>query len=308
MVQGGRLDPLLKAHATGTGSGPVDKLMVAYIAFTTATHPGVVAPSSRKRAGLLAWHVAGIALLLFEIKRPNPTSWVFRNWYPLPYVAACYKEMALLIPPVRHTSADQWLADLDFRFWDVNPTVWLERMQTPGLHRISADRLYPLRTGSTASRVAALVPAAISRVPILCVFNRLRLSGFLRRVLAGSGAGSAISLKTFAAHTVTRTVAVSRHAGHARPAGIGALRLFPERPHGTHHPGVVVAAEWSQIGCFGSISAYTLSIIFATVYLRYHYTVDVLAGASVGAAADSGSPPSMYRRLPGRERERLARN
>jgi len=32
---------------------------------------------------------------------------------------------------VRHTDADQWLANLDFRIWHVNPTVWLERIQTP---------------------------------------------------------------------------------------------------------------------------------------------------------------------------------
>ena len=59
--------------------------------------------------------------------------WVFRNWYPLPYVASCYKEMALFIPAVRSTDADQWLADLDFRIWGAHPTVWLERIHTPAL-------------------------------------------------------------------------------------------------------------------------------------------------------------------------------
>ena len=55
-------------------------------------------------------------------------------------------------------------------------------------------------------------------------------------------------------------------------------------------------AGWSQIGCFGSISAYTLSIIFATVYLRYHYTVDLLAGAAVAVTLIVVAP-SLYRRL-----------
>jgi membrane-associated phospholipid phosphatase len=32
---------------------------------------------------------------------------------------------------------------------------------------------------------------------------------------------------------------------------------------------------------FWAYGAYTLSIISATVYLRYHYTIDVLAGAVV---------------------------
>ncbi len=36
--------------------------------------------------------------------------------------------------------------------------------------------------------------------------------------------------------------------------------------------------------------AYTPSIIFATVYLRYHYTVDVLAGALVAILLIVASP------------------
>jgi membrane-associated phospholipid phosphatase len=45
--------------------------------------------------------------------------------------------------------------------------------------------------------------------------------------------------------------------------------------------------------------AYTLSIIFATVYLRYHYTVDLLAGAIVALFLILASP-SLYRNLQGR--------
>src|ERR1035441_6056892 len=44
--------------------------------------------------------------------------------------------MAILIPAVRHTDADQWLANLDVRIWHANPTVWLERIQTPLLTEI----------------------------------------------------------------------------------------------------------------------------------------------------------------------------
>jgi membrane-associated phospholipid phosphatase len=34
---------------------------------------------------------------------------------------------------------------------------------------------------------------------------------------------------------------------------------------------------------FFGFCLYTASIVFATVYLRYHYTVDVLAGAGLAA-------------------------
>ena len=45
--------------------------------------------------------------------------------------------------------------------------------------------------------------------------------------------------------------------------------------------------------------AYTPCIIFATVYLRYHYTVDLLAGAIVALFLILASP-SLYRNMQGR--------
>ena len=38
---------------------------------------------------------------------------------------------------------------------------------------------------------------------------------------------------------------------------------------------------------------YTLGVIFATVYLRYHYTVDVLAGSYRGGRLDRRSSPGV---------------
>ena len=53
----------------------------------------------------------------------------------------------MLIPAVRRTpTPDQWLADLDFRFWHANPTVWLERIQrrrSPNCCRLSIPYFVP---------------------------------------------------------------------------------------------------------------------------------------------------------------------
>ena len=87
---------------------------------------------------LVAAHILALAVIIGEVKFPNRTTWLFRNWYPLPYVASCYKEMALLIPAVRQDDisvqfSDRWLASLDFRIWGANPCVWLERILWPAL-------------------------------------------------------------------------------------------------------------------------------------------------------------------------------
>src|SRR5690348_11673592 len=113
-----------------TAFWPVDKVILVYLVFSTAAvvwgwNNLTDAPA------LLAAHCAGAALILIEVRKPNATSWFFRHWYPLPYVSACYKEMALLIPALRHGSADRTLANLDHWVWGVHPTVWLERIQSP---------------------------------------------------------------------------------------------------------------------------------------------------------------------------------
>src|SRR5689334_22568937 len=109
---------------------PVDKLVLGYFAASCVI---ILGWWSRipDAAWLLTAHIVFGALIIYEVKRPNPTSWIFRNWYPLPYVASCYKEMALFVPAVRAHSADQFLADLDFRIWGTNPTVWVERLYNP---------------------------------------------------------------------------------------------------------------------------------------------------------------------------------
>ena len=147
----------------------VDKLFLAYVVFSSVLVLGWwnQIPDA---AGLFTVHLAGAALLVFEVKFPNGTSWLFRNWYPLPYVGFCYKEMALLIPAVRHTDADQWLANLDFRIWHANPTVWLERIQTPASHRIRADGLHAFHPGRAAGGVADLDANAFTRSSNIMLF------------------------------------------------------------------------------------------------------------------------------------------
>jgi len=123
---------LLKAREANTELWAVDKIVLLY--FSVSFIPIVGWWDRIPDAWFyFTWHAVGIALLLFQIKRPNPTSWVFRNWYPVFYVATCYKEMALFIPAIRRSDADRWLAELDFRIWQAHPTVWLERIASPAL-------------------------------------------------------------------------------------------------------------------------------------------------------------------------------
>ena len=109
-----------------------DKLILAYLAGTGAL-VAVYWNRLPEAPELLALHVGAAIAIVLASTHDGRAVWYFRHWYPLPLVASCYKEMAILIPAVRGAAADQWLADLDFSIWHANPTVWLERVQTPAL-------------------------------------------------------------------------------------------------------------------------------------------------------------------------------
>jgi membrane-associated phospholipid phosphatase len=244
---------------------------------------------------LLLWHVVAIAVAVYEIKRPNRTSWFFRNWYALPYVAACYKEMALFIPAVRRTDADLWLAELDLRIWHVHPSVWLERIQRPALTEV-VQIAYTL-----------FVPAVLL-VPVL-VWRRRRFADFqyLAFLIA---LGYLVSYIGYILVPARGPRFLLKHFQHIPLQGLwlfNAMQSTLDRLESAHydcfpsgHTELTILAWWgSQLvskPLFRAYFAYTLSIIFATVYLRYHYTVDVMAGAAVAAALIL-TAPVFYRKL-----------
>ena len=110
----------------------VDKVILAYLAGTGAL-VAVYWNRLPEAPELVALRVVAAIAIVLASAGGSRAVWYFRHWYPLPLVASCYKEMAIVIPAVRGTATDQWLADLDFSIWHANPTVWLERVQTQAL-------------------------------------------------------------------------------------------------------------------------------------------------------------------------------
>jgi membrane-associated phospholipid phosphatase len=272
----------------------VDMMILAYLAFTTILILGWWS-RIEDAAMLFSFHVLGVALVIFEIKRPNRTSWIFRNWYALPYVASCYKEMALIIPAVRRTDADQWLADLDFRLWSVHPTVWLERVQTLALTEF-LQIVYTL-----------FVPAVLL-IPFL-IWRKRRPEEFQYYAFL-IALGYLVSYLGYLIVPARGPRFLLKHLQHIPLQGLWLFRTMQttlDRLESAHydcfpsgHTELTILAWWSSRviskPLFRVYFAYTPLIIFATVYLRYHYTVDVLAGIVVAAALIL-SAPALYRLL-----------
>lgn len=272
----------------------VDKIILAYFALMGALLV-VYWSSVPGAAELLALHAAGAALIVLAVKWQGWASWLFRHWYPLLYVAFCYREMSILIPAIRSTDADRGLAKLDYALWHANPTVWLERIQVPPLTEFlqivyslfipavlfvawrfwmrkdyAAFRYYAflIATGFLASYIGyLLVPARGPRF-VLNDLQRVPLRGLWLFGLLQS--------------TLDRLEHVT-------------YDCFP-----SGHTELAILACWGsrQISRgFGRLYvAYTVCMVFATVYLRYHYTVDVAAGAFLALALIFATL-ALYRKL-----------
>jgi len=244
---------------------------------------------------LLAANVVGGALIVYQVKRPNPSSWIFRNWYPLPYVASCYKEMALFIPAVRRTDADQWLADLDFHIWGAHPSVWLERLHTPVLTEF-LQLVYTL-----------FVPAVLYVAWILWHKGRTRDFQYYAFLIALGFLTSYIGYMLVPARGPRFLL---KHLQHFPLQGLWlfqGMQSALDRLESAHfdcfpsgHTELTILAWWGSRMVsnrwFKIYLAYTPCIIFATVYLRYHYTVDLAAGV-VTAAVLILTAPMLFQKL-----------
>jgi len=278
---------LLKVSAADRRFWAVDKVILGYLVFTSVLLVGwwSAIPNA---AALAAAHLGGVALLLIEIKVPNPTSWYFRCWYPLPYVGPatkrwrCWSRRSATATPTAG-----WPPSIFVFGARIRPSGWsgFTARRSPNI----TDRVHAVCAGGAAGAVSIVAQAAARRVPILCVFNCVRLFGVYVGYLLVPALGPRFLLKPLE-HLPLRGLWLFQNMQHSlNRLESTAYDCFP-----SGHTELTILACWmSRIvsnRLFWVYFCYTLSIIFATVYLRYHYTVDLLAGAALAVTLILASP------------------
>jgi membrane-associated phospholipid phosphatase len=273
---------------------PVEKIILAYSIATLTVFIGgwtrlMDAPQ------LLLWHILAVIPAILASKIPGRLGWLFRNWYPLPFVAFSYREMALLIPAIWRTNADARLADLDYRIWHVHPTVWLERIQNPILtefEQIAYTLFIP------AVLFVAVLLWKRGKLPEFQYYAFLIALGYLFSYLgylAVPARGPRFLLREFQ-HLPLQGLWFFNYM----QTGLDRLESAHYDCFPSGHTELTILAWWGSRmvsnRLFRIYFAYTPFLIFATVYLRYHYTVDVFAGAVV-AWLLIWSAPVLYRKL-----------
>jgi membrane-associated phospholipid phosphatase len=184
---------------------------------------------------------------------------------------------------------------LDFRIWHVNPTVWLERIQSP------------LLTEFVQTAYTLFIPAVLLVGVVLWwkrLYPKFQYYAFL------------ISLGFLASYVGYLIVPARgprfllRHLQHIPLQGLWLFKSMQatlDRMESAHydcfpsgHTLLTILALWGSRliskKAFRAYLGYTPLLIFATVYCRYHYTVDVLAGVGLGFVLILATP-AIYKKL-----------
>ncbi|MCE5309086.1 MAG: phosphatase PAP2 family protein [Acidobacteriales bacterium] len=261
------------------GLWAADRLMIAYLA-ATALLIAVFRHRIPAAVELLWWHAAGIAVLLGvpRLSGRFPALVWWRYFCPILYVAACYREMSVLIRSIRGTDYDAAMAHMDILLWGTHPMVLLSGIQSPWL------------TEALQLAYSLFIPAVLLACPLLWKkreWEELRYYSFL--IALGF-------LVSYAGYLLVPVRGPRFHLPSTNLPPLEGLWLFDRLRSGLdwlesahydcfpsgHVQLTVMACGFSKRRfpvLFLIFLPYTFAVVFATVYLRYHYTVDVAAGA-----------------------------
>lgn len=223
-------------------------------------------------AGILI--LAGTAAIV-----SNPLVRFARHWYPLALFLFFFEELHYLVHMVFPGWFDPLLIQFDFALFGVHPTVWIEQFATPARNDAMqfAYMTYYLYT--------VIVGGLLLRKGETSAFWQVMSATAL-----GYYAGYIVSILfpiEGPYHTLAAVQRVELHGG-AVTAMIDFIERFG-RVHGAAFPSahvsgatVAVLGAWKfRRGLFWSFLPFYLAMLVATVYGRYHYVADVLAGLLV---------------------------
>lgn len=246
---------------------------------------------------IIVSNLAASAIILvfvnLDATRSNRVIRLFTQWYSIPLIFLTFKEMYLMVHPINPHDLDYVLIKLDRMIFGTDPTAVLDKIATPGLTeflqicyssfyllwiilgidllREHNERgflffLFALMLGFYTSYAGYLFVPAIG--PRFTLYNFAKLNEqlpglYLTPILRGIiNSGESIT-------DVARAAALAQR--DCFPSGHTEMTLI------TIAMAIRYRAKSAMI-----IIPLGAGLIFATIYMRYHYGVDVIAGALVG--------------------------
>ncbi|HTS12979.1 MAG TPA: phosphatase PAP2 family protein [Candidatus Limnocylindrales bacterium] len=234
----------------------------------------------------IALHLT-VALMILSVARAaarstNGLLQFARHWYPLPLYLWLFEELGGIVHTIFPVWFDRFLIEFDYNLAGVHPSVWLARLANPALNDFMqfAYMSYFL--------YLVILPAILysqrERIAFWTVMTSTAIAHYSVYVIA----------LLFPVESPYYSLA-SLHIKELTGGGITATMNFIERfgrVHGAAFPSahvagsmVAILASWRyRRGLFWICLPFFVCMCVATVYGRYHYVADVLAGLAVGTA------------------------
>ena len=273
---------------------PIDKVVIAYLAIITAL---ILIFSYRIPVWpqLIAAHAAAIAVITLIAKWARASSrhvaykfqlsHFIRGWYVVALIPMSYKELSYLIPLIHPRDFDVELAMIDYRIFGAHPTIWLERVTWPTLTeflQISYATYYfwPIILGAVLWRKRWFDKYHFW-VFVIALGFYLSYLGYILVPATGprflplikdaqSGPLTGIWFYQTIRETLDQAEGITRDCFPSGHTELTLLTLYYARKfHRRLFRWMIVPAS---------------ALIISTVYLRYHYVIDVAAGALLAMA------------------------
>ncbi len=270
---------------------PVDALVIAFGIFLT-TIDFIIVPFPTALLLALANTVAGIAIIAFSNYRAHhpSISWL-HDWYPVPVIFLTFKEIYVIIHSMQRPDFDNLLISIDRWLLGCDPTVFLYQFSHPVLTEIlmlAYTSFYFIMITLAIELYArkqienfAFSTFTISYGFYLSYIGYLFFPGIGPRFTLHEFSLTDIELPGIWATTFLRDII---NAGESIPKGAANAMTLAQRdvfPSGHTEMTLIVlyfAHKYKLKSRYVLYIAGTLLII-ATVYLRYHYVIDLIAGA-----------------------------
>ena len=287
---------------------PADKTVIIYILIITTL---VLIFNHRIDLWwqLIAAHAFGIGavLLIAKLERQaraktyHRIARFIRGWYPVALIPITYTELRYLIPLVHPRDYDPELAAIDYRIFGAHPTVWLERFTWPLLTEIlqviyATYYFFPIVLGAVLWRNGWFERYHFWVFVVAFGFYASYL-GYITVPATGPRFLPLVKdAQTFPLRGVWLFETIRKTLDEAEgitrdcfPSGHTEITLL-----------VLYYARKFHRRTFWRLLPVASALIFSTVYLRYHYVVDIVAGALVALAIILTAKP-IYRALGGKE-------
>jgi membrane-associated phospholipid phosphatase len=205
-----------------------------------------------------------------------------RDWYPLPLYIGFFEELERLVHAIFPGWFDRWLIEFDYNFAGIHPSVWLARFASPAMNEFMQFSYM------TYFLYLVLLPAILyankDRLAYWTVMVSTAVAHYSVYVIA-------LLLPVQSPYHALASLQTKPLTGGWCTATIDFIERFA-RVHGAAFPSAHVAGSMVALlaayryrrWLFWVTLPFFVSMCVATVYGRYHYVADVLAGIVVGAA------------------------